>query len=201
MHQHRFLVSFWPRVWASIFLQPLGLQGCIVPPVKDLIHICLEPEVQGRFRTFNVLYLASKRPYLLNNRPKSRFNLQGTVNSKKILQYSGVRLRRDAYNKSLCKWGHFEKAKTTFKMLLATWFLMCFFIRFRFFNAKNLGSVGQRAAKLPAIKLWEWFETVQASNPGTLADWGWGRLADLSWDLQLWQLVILQPFNLQTPNF
>ena len=115
--------------------------------------------------------------------------------------YSGVRLRWNAYNKSLCKWGHFEKAKTTFKMLLATWFLVCFFKRFRSFVAKNLESVGQRAAKLPAIKLWEWFEPVQASNPGTLADWGRGRLADLSWDLQLWQLVILQPFDLQTPNF
>ena len=72
--------------------------------------------------------------------------------------YSGVRLRRDAYNKSLCKWGHFEKAKTTFKMLLATWFLVCFLKRFRSFVAENLKSVGQRAAKLPAIKLWEWFE-------------------------------------------
>ena len=38
-------------------------------------------------------------------------------------------------------------------MLLATWFLMCFFKRFRYFNAKNLGSVGQRAAKLLAVKV------------------------------------------------
>ena len=37
-------------------------------------------------------------------------------------------------------------------MLLATWFLVCFFIRFRSFNAENLGSVGQRAAKLLAVK-------------------------------------------------
>ena len=74
-------------------------------------------------------------------------------------------MRRDAYNKSLCKWGHFEKAKTTFKMLLATWFLVCFFKRFRSFVAENLESVGQRAAKLPAIKLWEWFD------PG----WSWTR--------------------------
>ena len=42
-------------------------------------------------------------------------------------------------------------AKTTFKMLLATWFLVCFFKRFRSFNAKNFGSVGQRAAKLLAV--------------------------------------------------
>ena len=38
-------------------------------------------------------------------------------------------------------------------MLLATWFLMCFFKRFRSFNAKNFGSVGQRAAKFLAIKV------------------------------------------------
>ena len=38
-------------------------------------------------------------------------------------------------------------------MLLVTWFLVCFFIRFRSFNAKNLGSVGQRAAKLLAVKV------------------------------------------------
>ena len=38
-------------------------------------------------------------------------------------------------------------------MLLATWFLMCFFKWFRSFNAQNLGSVGQRAAKLLAVKV------------------------------------------------
>ena len=30
---------------------------------------------------------------------------------------------------------------------------MCFFKRFRSLNAKNLGSVGQRAPKLPAVKV------------------------------------------------
>ena len=89
-----------------------------------------------------------------------------------------MRLRFYAYNKSLCKWGHFEKAKTTFKMLLATWFLVCFFKRFRSFVAENLESVGQRAANLPAIKLWKWLERDRESNPGRLADWGRGRLAD-----------------------
>ena len=38
-------------------------------------------------------------------------------------------------------------------MLLATWFLVCFFKRFGSFNAKNLGFVGQRAAKLLAVKV------------------------------------------------
>ena len=105
------------------------------------------------------------------------------------------------FGHSLCKWGHFERVKTTLKMLLASWFLVCFFKKFRCFNAENLGSVGQWAAKLPAIKLSEWLDRDRESNPSRLADWGRGRLADLSWDLQLWQLVTLQPFDLQTPNF
>ena len=97
--------------------------------------------------------------------------------------------------------GYFKRAKPTLKMLLGSWTFNTVLKGFRSFNAKNFGSVGQRAAKLPAIKLWEWFDRDRGSNPGTLADWGRGRLADLSWDLQLWQLVILQPFDLQTPNF
>ena len=52
----------------------------------------------------------------------------------------------------LCKWGHFEIAKITLKMLLDFWFLVCFFKRFRCLNAENLGSVGQRVAKLLAVK-------------------------------------------------
>ena len=106
-----------------------------------------------------------------------------------------------SYYETLCKWGDFERAKTTLKMLLGSWFLVCFFKRFRSFVAKNLEPVGQRATKLSAIKLWGWLDRDRVSNPGRLADWGRGRLADLSWDLQLWQLVILQPFDLQTPNF
>ena len=38
-------------------------------------------------------------------------------------------------------------------MLLASWLLVCFFKRFRCLNAENLGSVGQRAAKLLAVKV------------------------------------------------
>ena len=97
--------------------------------------------------------------------------------------YSGCHWKINACNKSLCKWGHFEKAKTTFKMLLATWFLVCFFKRFRSFVAENLESVGQRAAKLPAIKLWEWFE---GAGVRTRAHWltgagaGWQTFLETS---------------------
>ena len=64
-------------------------------------------------------------------------------------------------------------------MLLASWSFYSFLKRFRSFNAKNLGSLGQRAAKWLAIKLWEWFD------PGTTrirADWferGRGQSADI----------------------
>ena len=76
-------------------------------------------------------------------------------------------------------------------MLLATWFLVCFFKRFRSFIAENLESVGQRAAKLPAIKLWEWLNRDRGSNPSRLADWGRGRLADF----------FLRPPTLTASNF
>ena len=115
-----------------------------------------------------------------------------------VERYSGVRLRSYTSNKSLCKWGQFEKAKTTFKILLATWFLMCFFKRFRSFVAENLESLDQSAAKLLAIKLWEWFNL--ESGPTCSSGAGAGRQT-FSWDLQIWKLGTLQPFNLQITSF
>ena len=55
----------------------------------------------------------------------------------------------------------------TFKMLLASWFLvhLVLFERFRSFDPVNKRSVGQRAAKLQPIKHWERFD------PG----WSWMR--------------------------
>ena len=79
---------------------------------------------------------------------------------------------------SLCKWGHFERAKTILKMLLASWFLVCFFKRFRCFIAENLKSVSQWAAKLLAIKLWEWLDRDQNRTRADWFEWGRGRLAD-----------------------
>ena len=67
----------------------------------------------------------------------------------------------------------------TLKMLSASWFFVYFFRRFRSSNAVNMGSVGQRAAKLPSVKLWKWF------GPGwsqTRADCVWFdycQMADL----------------------
>ena len=62
---------------------------------------------------------------------------------------------------------------------------------FRSFNAKNLSYAGQRAAKLPAIKLWEWFEV---AGERTRADWferGRGWLA----------VFFLRPPTLTAGNF
>ena len=51
------------------------------------------------------------------------------------------------------KWGHFEQAKMTLKMLSASWYLKYLFKGFRYFNTVNMGSVGQRASKLLAVKV------------------------------------------------
>ena len=78
---------------------------------------------------------------------------------------------------SLWKWGHFDRAKSTLKILLASWTFKKILKGYRSLDAENLESVGQRAAKLLAIKLWEWFD------PGTTrirANWferGQGRSA------------------------
>ena len=120
-----------------------------------------------------------------------------------IYCYSATQKKRTAYNKSLCKWGHFEKAKTTFKMLLATWFFVCFFKRFRCFIAENSESIGQRAAKLPVIKLWEWFDCVQALNPGRLVRVGPGPVGRLfleTSNFESWQLCSPLTYRFHTTS-
>ena len=64
----QFLIDL--QLWPLIFLQPLDLQGCTVPHLKDLIHICLEPEAQGCGMTFNRFYVGSKYPYFISYRGK-----------------------------------------------------------------------------------------------------------------------------------
>ena len=49
----------------------------------------------------------------------------------------------------------------------------------RAFNAENLGSVGQRTAKLLAIKLWEWFDPGRSRTRADCFEWGRrGQAAD-----------------------
>ena len=76
------------------------------------------------------------------------------------------------------KWGQFDRAKPTFKMLLASWNFYTVEKKIRFFIAKNLESVGQRAAKLPAFKLWEWFNPGPTRTQAERFEWGLGQTAD-----------------------
>ena len=129
------------------------------------------------------------------NLPKTQKSIKTLTLYRKGYVYSRgySRGKKDtpAYKKSLCKWGHFEKAKTTLKMLLASCFLMYFFKRFRSFNAKNLESVGQRVAKLLAIKLWEWLDRDRNRTRADWFEWGRGRPADF----------FLRPPTLTASNF
>ena len=51
------------------------------------------------------------------------------------------------------KWGHFDRVNSTFKMLQFSWNFDTVFKKIRSFDAENLVSVGQRAAKLRLVKL------------------------------------------------
>ena len=76
-------------------------------------------------------------------------------------------------------------------MLLATWIFVCFFKRFRSFDSENLGSTGQRAAKLQAIKVWEWCDPGRSRMRADRFEWGQGRMADF----------FLRPPTLTDSNF
>ena len=65
-HILQFLINL--QLWPLIFLQPLNLQGCTIPHLKDLIDIYLENESQGHSMTFNMVYLCSKYPYFISYR-------------------------------------------------------------------------------------------------------------------------------------
>ena len=56
------------QLWLLIFLQPLDLQRCNLPPLKDLNHISLETKAQDYGMTFNVCYVGSKYPHFISNR-------------------------------------------------------------------------------------------------------------------------------------
>ena len=91
----------------------------------------------------------------------------------------------------LLKWGHFDGAKPTLKILLASWAFYTVLTRFWTFNAESLGSVDQRAAKLPVIKLWEWLDRDRIRTWAAWFEWGRGRAADF----------FLRPPTLKAGNF
>ena len=59
---------FYLQLWPLIFLQPLDLQECTVPHLKDLIIVYLENESQGHGMTFNMIYDRSKYPHFISYR-------------------------------------------------------------------------------------------------------------------------------------
>ena len=75
-------------------------------------------------------------------------------------------------------WSVFDRAKPTFKMLLAFWNFYTILNGVRPLNAKNLESVGQRTTKISAIKLWEWFDPEQTRIWADSFKWGWGQAAN-----------------------
>ena len=76
-------------------------------------------------------------------------------------------------------------------MLPASWAFDTIEKWIRTLNAKNLGSAGQRAAKLLAIKLWEWFKFAQDWIRADWFEWGRGQAADF----------FLRPPTLTAGNF
>ena len=47
------------QLWPIMFLQPLDQNKCLVPHLKDLLHISLEPEAEGHGMTFKVYNLGT----------------------------------------------------------------------------------------------------------------------------------------------
>ena len=134
---------------------------------KDLNLLKKHIKNQETSSILRVVFALSKSPHFhreFSNRP----GMVVTVPCKKTR----------FFGHSLCKWGHFERVKTTLKMLLTSWFLLCFFKKFRCFIDENLGSVGQWAAKLQAIKLSEWLGRagIEPEQTGWLGPGPAGRL-------------------------
>ena len=80
---------------------------------------------------------------------------------------------------------------TQFWAMPYPWTLDIFLKRLRSFHTVNLGSVGQSAAKLPSIKLWEWFEHGRTRVWADCFEWGRGRPADF----------FSRPLTLKAGNF
>ena len=96
-----------------------------------------------------------------------------------------------------CPFQIIEYSLFNLRLLQASWTFDTILKGYRSFNAENLGSVDQRASsyrpsnfeKDLTLGVLEW-------RPGGLSGAGAGRQT-FSWDLQIWKLVTLKPFNLQ----
>ena len=109
---------------------------------------------------------------------------------------------RESTKPILCsKWGHFERSKPILKILLASWTFDTVEKKIISLITENLGSVGQRTAKLLTIKLCACAlfglygqRACKHLRPGF--ENARGQII-----LKVWWPVTLQPFDLQTPNF
>ena len=54
------------QLWRLVTLQSFSLRGFIVTHLKDIFHICLEPEEQDHSRTFKIIYALSNNPYFIS---------------------------------------------------------------------------------------------------------------------------------------
>ena len=59
------------ELWRLVNLQYFILKGSIVSHLKDLIHICLEPDGQARSQMFRIVYTKSKYPHFSSYRGKT----------------------------------------------------------------------------------------------------------------------------------
>ena len=55
-------ILFDPQIQASTVLQPIDQNEHLVPHLKDLFQICLEPEGEGRSMILKPFYVKSKYP-------------------------------------------------------------------------------------------------------------------------------------------
>ena len=51
------------ELWAHTILQPVDQNECLIPHLKDLIRIYLEPEDQDPSSPFKILYFNLNRPH------------------------------------------------------------------------------------------------------------------------------------------
>ena len=130
---------------------------------------------------------ATKHTLPRHSSTRSQQSNRATLLCLPFCQYTLVCIR-ESTKPSLCsKWGHFDSAKPIPKILVASWTFGTVEKKFRSLNTENLGSVGQRTAKLLTIKFC------------ACALFGlYGRRVCKH---KVWWLVTLQPFYLQTPNF
>ena len=114
------------------------------------------------FSTFNVIFKVVKMTILYGKMSKSLVSLQETVQNciARLMTYT-IQLLTSNYkrlvNRSYVNGVTLRGQNPPLKYCQPLERLTYFERGFRSFNTGNMESAGQRAAKLPSFKLWEWF--------------------------------------------